>query len=320
MNMHNSYGSAVLIISYRRSDSLKVILEKCAQNNIKKIYVSVDGPKKNSSDELFDNLSIKNIVNEFSRSYSGELFTNYREKNIGCSASILLSCSWIFKFEQSAIILEDDCIPADDFFKFANLSLQYMESKNHIWLACGTQVVQLEKQDSPWLLSKYPLVWGWATTRDKWNHIFASLLYPRMISLKEKNPVERIYWNSGARRAIIGRVDAWDVILAQQMIRQNKKAIAPSLNLISNIGHDKYATHVDSSNYINLKTNKFEESIFPPENNDTFDKLLRNDLYKISFRHVITTQFTRFKDFINPKRPKLLPLTSRVLINTSEVE
>jgi len=318
--MYNFNGSAVLIISYRRSDSLKVILQKCAQNNIKKIYVSVDGPKKNSSEEFFDNLSVKNVVNEFSISYSGEIFTNYRNNNIGCSASILLSCNWIFKFEQSAIILEDDCVPADDFFKFANLSLKYMESKNHIWLACGTQVVQLVNQDCPWLLSKYPLVWGWATTKDKWNQIYASLLYPKMISLKVKNPVERIYWNSGARRAIIGRVDAWDVILAQQMIRQNKKAIVPSLNLISNIGHDKYATHVDNANYINLKTNKFEESEFHPENNDKFDKLLRNDLYKISFRHVITTQFTRFKDFISPKRQKLLPLTDRVLINTSEVE
>jgi hypothetical protein len=317
MNMHNSYGSAVLIISYRRFDSLKVILEKCAQNNIKKIYVSVDGPKKNSSEEFFDNLSIKNVVNEFSRSYSGELFTNYREKNIGCSASILLSCNWIFKFEQSAIILEDDCIPADDFFKFANLSLKYMESKNHIWLACGTQVVQLEKQDSPWLLSKYPLVWGWATTRDKWNHIFASLLYPRMISLKEKNPVERIYWNSGARRAINGWVDTWDVILAQQMIRQNKKSIVSSTNLISNIGYDKYATNVDSSNHIGLKTSKFEAAGFEPKVNDDFDQWLKKNLYKISLRHLFTTQITRFKDFIRPKSPKLLPFTTRILISSS---
>lgn len=315
--MHNSYGSAVLIISYRRSDSLKIILNKCAQNSVKKIYVSVDGPKKNSSEELFDNLSIKSVVNEFSRSYSGELFTNYHENNLGCSASILLSCNWIFKSEQSAIILEDDCIPADDFFKFANLSLKYMKSKSHIWLACGTQVFQLEKQDRPWLLSKYPLIWGWATTREKWNDIFASLLYPLQINFKGKDYVEKVYWNSGARRAINGWVDTWDVILAQQMIRQNKKSIVSSTNLISNIGYDKYATNVNSSTYIGLKTSKFEAAGFEPKVSDDFDQWLKKNLYKISLRHLFTTQITRFKDFISPKGPKLLPFTTRILISSS---
>ena len=290
---------AILLIAYRRHESIKLILESCKKNGFKRIYVALDGPKLNSIQGKLDHDAIKKVVNEFRNSFMGEIFILSRLTNIGCAASVLSACNWIFETEEFAIILEDDCLPTDDFFEFSRLSFFKIKDDRSIWLSCGTQFAPSMTNTDTWFLSRYALNWGWATTKSKWFEIIDSMQSETKLLSCKLSIWENIYWNEGARRAHSGWVDVWDTILVQQMLRNNKFAILPKFPLVKNVGNDIYATNTfDSPNWVVLSPEKFEFPVSDPIHVKTIDRWLRKKLFHISPRHIFSTQVTRLHDFV----------------------
>jgi hypothetical protein len=297
---------AVLIIGYRRKENIKQILEICSDNRVSEIFVALDGAKNNSKPGLIDNLEIRRIVDSFEKNYFGEIKRIYHDSNFGCAASVLSACDWAFGIVENLIILEDDCIPTNDFFKFAKLSLIEMQSNSNIWLSCGTQFAPKSLSSFSWVLSRYALTWGWCTNRKNWAEISLAIKqnmklkvdYNKSISIQES-----IYWNAGSRRAHQGWTDVWDTILVKQMIRNSKLAVLPSTPLVTNKGDDVFATNtIGHSQWLNLKTGFFPDNPGILVVSTIHEEWLRNEFYRISLRHLFTTQFTKLCDFINRKK------------------
>jgi hypothetical protein len=305
---------AVLIIAYRRKDSLSNILDLCKKNFVKRIYVSVDGPKYNSFDCLEDNRNIRLIVSNFKKNFQGEIFVMCRDTNMGCAASVLSACNWIFELEDLAIIVEDDCVPTQDFFNFSRLSLNVIKTNPNVWLSCGTQFAPKIIETDSWFLSKYPLTWGWATTKLKWNEIMNSINSGDNLTGKKFTLSEKTYWNAGARRARNGWVDVWDTILAQQLLIKNKYVLHPKECLVTNIGDDLYATNtIEKTKWIRYKTGIFSTPKKDPRLEPKVDQWLRDEFFRIKFRHIISTRITKLRDsFFSIFRP-MDPLSKRLL-------
>lgn len=304
---------AVLIIAYRRKVEIEIILRECKENNINRIYVALDGPKNGSKGGKKDNLAIKEIVTNFQENYSGVVKTLYRNQNVGCAASCLSACDWVFENEQHVIVLEDDCIPSRDFFEFARSSIYTIDYDPNVWLACGTQFAPSNIQNDSWMLSSYALIWGWVTNQFKWKEMSSAIRsgspIPKKIGV---SPWERVYWNQGSRRAYSGWKDVWDTILLQQMIANQKFAILPSEPLITNVGDDTSATHTfGESPWLHLKLGQFTTPKKSPEIATPNDKWLRSNFYRIAPRHFVTTRITHFKDLLNAKNTPLSPLFRR---------
>lgn len=311
--MQNSTNPAVLIIAYRRAREVDQILQICKANKVKRIYVALDGPKNGNISGLEDNLQIRKIVEGFRKNYFGEVTTLFRDENVGCAASCLSACDWVFENEDYAIVLEDDCIPSNDFFSFAQYSIAAMNADTNIWLACGTQFVPRSEQGESWSLSKYALIWGWITSKNNWKEISRSIHHGNRIS-KERNISiwERTYWNQGARRAHSGWKDVWDTILLQQMISNGKYSILPNEPLVTNVGDDSAATHtIDKSPWLHLNFGKFTVPHDPPSISYSTDRWLQENFYRISFRHLISTRITLARDYLNATRIPLKPLVER---------
>ena len=303
---------AVLIIAHRRFDSLKRILQACAKNDVRKIYIFVDGVDVNASGAVAEQERIFQLIKSFEKLFKGELYLAVHSKNHGCAASVLSACSWIFTFEDKAIILEDDCEPTLDFFNFCQSSFEVIEKNKEIWLACGTQFVPANYFDSSWCLSKYALIWGWATTKTKWIEIEHSLRHFMPSKNSQISTVENSYWNAGGRRAVEGWVDVWDTILVQQMIRLNRFAILPNAPLVTNTGGDKYATHTSAkSKGLYLKTGSFRLSALKPRLIIDCENWLRSEWYGIAPRHWISTKITWLIDHVINRKPPYAPLTIR---------
>lgn len=166
---------AVLIIAYRRTLEIERILQECQENNIKKIYVALDGPKVGDTGGEKDNKAIRELVTNYQKNYSGVITTLFRDQNVGCAASCLSACDWVFENEEYVIVLEDDCIPSPDFFEFARASIDALDSNSNIWLACGTQFAPKDIHNDSWSLSSYALIWGWVTSRAKWKEISSAI-------------------------------------------------------------------------------------------------------------------------------------------------
>lgn len=303
---------SVLLITYRRFEAVSRILQLCQQNDIKRIYVAVDGIRDFSKEGAVDHAKVIDVIESFASTFSGEVRVWERNSNLGCAVSVMSACDWVFKFEESAIILEDDCIPASDFFAFAQLSLPVIRQSDDVWLACGTQFGPFSEKKDSWFLSRFALTWGWTTTADKWKEIRQSFKSKESISGKRLPAWERAYWNEGSRRASLGYVDVWDTILVQQMQVKCKFAILPNVPLVTNIGNDVSATHTHgASKWLHLKLGIFNLPTVPPVIDPDRDKWLSLNFFRIKPRHLVSTKVTRVRDLLSQGSRKFKPLEDR---------
>lgn len=292
---------AVLVVAYLRPDNLGQILEIARSAGISRFFISVDFPRDATVSALELNSEVLLVAKNFQKSSGCEVHIFERKQNVGCSAAVLSSCDWFFENVDYGIVLEDDCLPTLGFFAYCADALPIIEENQGIWLACGTQFAPPFSTE-PWVLSRYPLTWGWATTKKNWIEISSSLMesYVGLKASRERgiSVSESIYWNAGALRALSGVSDAWDTPLAQIMLLRSKFAVLPRIALVSNIGNDSQATHTHGKSIgLRLKTGSYSASARKPDVVKEVDDWLMKEFYQIKTRHVFSTRITRLIDF-----------------------
>ncbi len=294
---------AVLIVAYRRAENLQLILDLCLEARVKRIYISLDGSSgEHDADDVKRTQQIAKLFN-LSAGQNVEIRVN--STNVGAARSVISGCNWAFHNEEFLIILEDDCIPNLDFFDFCRESKMFLENDSRIYIASGSQFAPIDFTDSEWLLSRYPLIWGWMTSRDKWVKLWANILMDPSLRLSQHHcsVIEDTYWRAGARRALEGYIDAWDIPIAWSIHNLNGFVLQPVQNLITNLGHDSVATHTrNDSQFLGRVTGKFAISGKEPQHNSVIDKWYRQHFYRIRFRHILSTRITKFMDRLNINR------------------
>jgi len=307
----NSSNLALLLIAYRRVETVGHILEISSSSGVKNVYVVID---KSPRDELvFFQEEIVSLCEKYRSSFS-TMHIIERRSNVGCAASVMTGIEWVFHHEDFLCILEDDCIPTPDFFAFVRATRNILESDDDVLLVCGTQFAPKTLSNGRWVKSKYALTWGWATTKKNWSVIRSNILSAENspISTRKRWSVKRFldaedrYWNSGARRARRGYVDVWDTVLLQVMRERKKYAILPAESLVTNVGDDTDATHTKSSEWTHKSTGTFLEQHRQPSPSSEIDQWLERHFFRISRRHLISTRITQLIDlFRTPLRPPL---------------
>jgi hypothetical protein len=238
----------------------------------------------------------------------------FREENMGCAVSVISSVDWFFSFEKFGVILEDDCIPAVDLFDFVASVSQDFDSDENLWMICGSQFVPPAITLQQPYLSMYPLVWGWATSKNKWHSMKKEILTVNQsfIDIPGVSKFENAFWRAGRRRGLLGFTDVWDTILVQRMLAQNKRVIHPGSNFVTNIGNDSVAANVDlKSKWTNISYSELVPFHGQLKNNLNADLWLRRNVYRIHMRHLVTTKITYMRDLIVRSRRKAPPLTVR---------
>jgi hypothetical protein len=307
-------GTAALIIAYRRSENLEILLSKCVQAGFRQIYVSLDFPSTDLARE--DVEACINVAKNYEANYPDLFRLRTAQWNLGCAISVLSACDWVFDYEEFVVVLEDDCLPSNDFFKFIADGKNEMRGHQNIFLLCGTQFAPEVVTHGKWHLSKYPLIWGWATSRDKW--LLIKETYQALDRRSSKSGFETFfehqYWKAGTRRALEGFVDAWDTPLVLVISKLNGDVLLPGVNLVQNIGNDQAATHtLIQSPWLNRPTVSYFPSTDSPVMNSEVDNWLRSEFYGISLRHLITTNITLVLDYVGIHKRLRKPLIARWL-------
>lgn len=289
--------SAALIIGYRRHSLLESQINVLVEGGITRIYISLDAAaSKDSEHDVCLTLDAAKALMQSRKDVKIQIATHL--ENVGCAAGVLSACDWFFSQESFGLILEDDCIPTADFIHFCTDARRHLIENDQIWLICGTQFAPSHLSLPTWNISKYALIWGWATSDKKWNEIAASLHKPTKISrrLKIANS-ERRYWMAGARRATLGIIDAWDCLLISQMISAEKFALLPSASLVRNVGFDSAATHTTvKDQWLDHTPAIYLQTDLVPRRNLALDEWLKRKFYRISFRHLFSTRITHLID------------------------
>ncbi len=239
--MSDDFG--VLIVGFLRTDYILALIEQAFRHTTARIYLALDGPRNSSELELQDQMLA--AIDKIFPGTESRMLIRRNFENLGSGAAVISAIDWVFLEEDKALILEDDLVIDSDFFTYGRAIQKSIDASANILMWTGTRLDPTPGNQSS--LVNYPVVWGWGTSRNKWQ-IIRNLILKREIQKSSLiSAAELAFWKIGARRAQMGVVDAWDIPLAAQMISQGYYCAIPSVNLVTNLGFDIKATHTQKN-------------------------------------------------------------------------
>lgn len=255
-------NAAVLFLVFNRLDTTKQVFEAIREAKPPRLYFASDGARESREGEAEKVLEIRQYITS-NIDWDCEVKTLFRKKNLGCKMAVSTAIDWFFKNEEMGIILEDDCLPSQSFFFFCEELLIRYKEDTRIGHIGGTNPLSNSLESNSYYFSRYNRIWGWASWRRSWDMFDVELTdWPE---IKEKKLLNKLLYTKKEADTLSntldqiynGSIDTWDYqwFLSRLL---TSKAIIPSVNLISNLGFDKEATHTfDESNPLaNMKRGK----------------------------------------------------------------
>jgi len=159
----------VLFLIFNRPNTTQKVFNAIRQAKPKQLFVAADGPRKGKEGEKEKYEQAREIIEQVD--WNCEVRTLFREKNLGCKIAASSAIDWFFENVDEGIILEDDCLPSQSFFRFCQELLEYYRDDTRIMMISGNnfQFGKVRGEGS-YYFSKYAHVWGWATWRRAWKH------------------------------------------------------------------------------------------------------------------------------------------------------
>ena len=255
---HINLTTPVLFLVFNRPEQSKLVFESIRTARPSKLFFASDGPRRTIYGEEEKVMEIRELINEVD--WDCEVFTLFRDNNLGCKYAVSGAISWFFDNVEEGIVLEDDCLPSQSFFWFCQIMLKRYRFSNEIAVVGGTNF-DIEMRGS-YAFTKYPMIWGWASWASVWQNYDVEIsdwpVYRKQILNSHRNIRTRRFWQITFDNLYRKKVDTWDYQLGYLLQRDSKKCIVPKYNLISNIGFGRGATHtVDlNSHKSNLRTHE----------------------------------------------------------------
>ncbi len=243
----------VLFETFVRVDYARQVWGAIKVAQPKKLYFYSNKGRAERVGEIECNNEIRSWVKEID--WDCELHIWFRDECVDVYTSLRGAIDWVFKHEEQAIILEDDCLPINDFFKYCEELLILYKNNDRVMFIGGSNFQDgLVVGNSSYYFSNYCHVWGWASWRRLWDNysfdlskesisVVSNVLSNRFLTNKQK-----CYWESIFERMIKDPIDTWDYQLVYSIWANNGVAIIPNRNLVSNIGFGQGATHTVSEN------------------------------------------------------------------------
>jgi len=245
--MENSYSIPVLFIFFNRKEIALESFEKIKKAKPQKLYLASDGHREDKMGEAEKVLEIRNaILQEID--WDCDIQTLFHETNLGCANAVLTAINWLFEKEENGIILEDDCVVQDSFFPFIEELLERYKDDSRIGMIDGANYIQYEIENS-YCFSRYKSTNGWATWRRAWKNMDMDMKWRDTKSdssvLKNMGYLGKDIncWKYSLKAIDANFVSAWDWQWYFTLASQNQLSIVPKVNLVSNIGFGKDATH-----------------------------------------------------------------------------
>ena len=310
--MIDQFEIPVLLVVFNRPDTALEVVRAIRQVKPRRVYIAADGPRpqKAGEDELCEETR-QTVLKEID--WDCQIFTLFRETNVGCALGVSGAITWFFENEDMGIILEDDCLPSRSFFYYCEELLKYYYHDERIMHISGSNS-QLgnRRGDATYYFSRYAEVWGWATWKRAWklfdfemkdyNSLMASGFLRNNFS-----PAVEARWKTNLDKVMSENPPSvWGYRWLYSTWKEGGLSITPNASLIKNIGFDERAVHTKSSDNIFSKT-KLEEIteivhpavMLPNVEADAFLTALRihpplSTRARLKMRHLLKTALARF--------------------------
>jgi hypothetical protein len=171
-----------------------------------------------------------------------------RIEHLSARESISGAITWFFETEKHGIILEDDCVPSQGFFRFAEELLERYADDKRIGMISGNNFQFGRRRGlASYYFSRYSHIWGWATWARAWKaYRERPWTWPRAgyrEYYSDCGQDEFLYWERVFSRVRSGEIHSWDYPWISSFWRDGLVSITPAQNLVRNVGFGADATN-----------------------------------------------------------------------------
>lgn len=237
--MINENSVGVALVFFNRPDVLEVTFEAVRKAAPKILFLIQDGPR--DAEDFVNVERCRKIVEKVD--WDCVVHKEYSESNLGCGLRVFSGVSHAFRVVDKLIIIEDDCVPSTDFFRFSSEMLFRYEFDSRIDMVCGMNHLDVyEKCPNDYFFCEGGSIWGWATWRRVWEKIDFNMGYledPYALFLL-KNKYGKSLINNGFllkdKLVKFGKISSWSYQRGLNSYLNNGLSIVPKYNLIINVG------------------------------------------------------------------------------------
>lgn len=253
----------VLLLTFNRIDTLKKVFSQIRLAKPKRLYIASNGARKSVDGETDKVLEIRNYVLS-NIDWDCEIKTRFLEEYLSCQKAVSEAISWFFEQEEDGIILEDDCIPTQSFFRYCENLLEYYKNDQRVCHIGGYNYLSELNFKESYYFSTIPHVWGWATWANRWKHFNFELtgFEEKLAKRVSENINFQTYWCMIFRALKSGMVNSWAYRWLFSLLFVRGLSIIPKCSLVQNIG--EFGVQFEGkSNLLLVKTHEIGEICHP---------------------------------------------------------
>ncbi len=281
-------GPGVGLLVYDRPAHTREVLSGLSRNEIDTLYVFADGPGPEADTDAIEatRAAVRNV--DFC---DVELVA--REENLGVRRSFIEAYEHLFERHDSAIIFEDDCVPAGDCLDYMRACLDEYRDVDRVMNihGYGPPIDVPDRYDHDVYFTWRTGSWGQATWQGAWEKYDED---PSLLDRVETDEeFSRKVQRAGPdllpmlRQAVHGEIDSVGVWWALTLIRHDGLSVNPVQSRVRNIGIDGTGVHSGTSTNYRVEIDEdasFDGLSFPdsvgvdPELNDRYNTFMGEGL------------------------------------------
>ena len=300
-------NTPVAFIIFNRLDTTERVFAEIAKAKPPKLLVVADGPRNNKPGE--DELCVRTRAIIEKVNWNCEVLYNYSDINLGCKNRVSSGIDWVFEQVSEAVILEDDCLPNQAFFRFCEELLERYRDDERIGMISGSNLQFGQKRGiASYYFSRFTHIWGWATWRRAWKYYDCDAKsWPEFhdggyLDSLVNDRFERKFWAKTFQSVYDGSIDTWDYQWVLSNWKNSMISIIPNANLVSNIGFGLDATHTKTgSNYSSIPVEDINFPLTHPEiicPNSHADKFTAREAFNYSTIRKFIKKLEIYREYI----------------------
>lgn len=277
----------VLIIAFNRPDLTQLVFNEVRNARPPQLFFAANCPT--TPEDKIKSDQVRAILKQVD--WDCQVHTLYPEINTGHTWGPINAITWAFKHSPELIVLEDDCVPNQSFFRFCQELLEYYRDDERVFSIGGAVYLNpMPKLPYSYWFSPLTSTWGWASWRRSWEKVdFSMREWPKLhhtnwLAKKIGNPLIARDYHKGIDKAYRTRTSpdfvGWDYIYNFTMLLHDGVDIRPAVNLVSNIGFRADASHTkEKTIFADFPTRELEFPLKHPPTVKTSIKL-EEEFYK----------------------------------------
>lgn len=246
--MSDVRDTPVTIILFNRPDKLRALLQVVREVRPRHVLAIADGPRPGRPADPAACRAARDAIAGID--WPCRVEREFAETNLGPDRRITSGLDWVFARVDRAIVVEDDLLPAVDFFTWTARMLDAHAADERVAMVSGhNPLAAWGDDDCDHLRTCRGGHWGWGTWARAWHRVSAvdlggdPALARRDIAAIVAEPIlaEHLAVYLAAWRS--GRLAACDVVWTLKQAVAGLRSVVSPVNLVRNTGLGAEATH-----------------------------------------------------------------------------